>query len=247
MSGLQLKSISASENEFICEETIVTITSGIDHPIFKFISGSFGPLVAGEPCQIPLWLAITLKKKGQCSIAVPDWMRVESLEQFVANERKELSFEPLPFHYIEIAHLLLHCAREDIPMYDRVAVLLKDLENIRMDRAKLGILDVASTVKGGNKVMSAGLTNISSNEILTLKRFVVESFGMFSRLTVVRQEEDSRQNNRGGRSLRSETEAFASAAAPIAPFNTLVVPPLIEEDNVPEAPPRVLRRFKRDE
>lgn len=36
--------ISPNEIEFIAEETIVTVTSSIDHDQFNFISGTFGPL-----------------------------------------------------------------------------------------------------------------------------------------------------------------------------------------------------------
>ena len=79
MSQLLNKNIGPLENEFIAEETIITITSNLNHPPFRFISGKFGPLEAGLPCQVPLWLAITLRKKGKCIIAMPEWMTVSVL------------------------------------------------------------------------------------------------------------------------------------------------------------------------
>jgi GINS complex subunit 2 len=68
MSGLKLNGLLASEMEFEAEETLITVTSSIDQPILKFISGDFGPLIAGMPIQLPLWLAIPLRRKGRCKI-----------------------------------------------------------------------------------------------------------------------------------------------------------------------------------
>ena len=184
MSGRVLKSLTTAENEFLAEETLITITANIDHQPFLFISGSYGPLQAGFPCDVPLWLAITLRKRGKCTIAVPDWMSVRSLEQNIANERQQTIFEPLPFHYREISQLLLNHAREDITSPDRVQVLLQDLENIRLDRARMGMLSMAEGVHGGNAMFSAGLPNISAIEILTIRRFFLESMGAFGRMTV---------------------------------------------------------------
>jgi len=40
MSGLQLKYLTAAENEFLAEETIVTIVPKFSHPVLHFISVS---------------------------------------------------------------------------------------------------------------------------------------------------------------------------------------------------------------
>jgi len=48
ISGLQLNHLSAAEMEFLAGETLITVTSQFDHPEFKFISGDYGPLEAGN-------------------------------------------------------------------------------------------------------------------------------------------------------------------------------------------------------
>ena len=183
MSGLMLKSFSSAEMEFIAEDTLITITSSVDHPTFHFISGDFGPLIAGLPCDVPLWLAITMRRKGKCTIQIPEWMSAESLERYVARERTEALFEDLPFHYIEISQLLLIHAKDDILMRDKVATLLQDLENIRMDRARMGLLDIADRVRSGEAVLSVGLKNLSCAEIQSLKPVFVQALGIFKKLT----------------------------------------------------------------
>ena len=56
---------------------------------------------------MPLWLAHTLWKRKRCAIKAPAWMGVEHLDAVLGLERQDASaFQPLPFHYIEVAHFL---------------------------------------------------------------------------------------------------------------------------------------------
>jgi GINS complex subunit 2 len=209
-------SFTASDSEFFAEETIVTITSAIDHPIFYFISGNFGPLVAGLPCELPLWLAINLRRKQKCTIEIPQWMSVESLENFVEKERSEENFEQLPFHYLEIAHLLLNFAKEEIHMYDRVCALVQDLENIRKDRCRLGMLQNASTVRQGERIFVSKWQNICSMEIHSFETFLTESMDMFFKLTET-SNTSSQENRSSSVFLRqqSDHQTIVSSEGPI--------------------------------
>eukprot|EP01038_Epipyxis_sp_PR26KG_P013276 gene13276-17789_t len=182
MSALQLKGTNAIENEFLGENSLITVISHVDHPQFLFLSGNFGPLTSGMPCDIPLWLAITLRKKGLCTIKTPDWMTIEALETSVSNERTQKILGNVPFQYMEIAQLLLTNARDDIQAPDKVSVLLQDLEGIRMDRIRQGVLDIAESINNSESVVSAALKNVSSQEILTMKRFFLGSMNTFYKL-----------------------------------------------------------------
>eukprot|EP00607_Mallomonas_marina_P005177 CAMPEP_0182429804 /NCGR_PEP_ID=MMETSP1167-20130531/33949_1 /TAXON_ID=2988 /ORGANISM="Mallomonas Sp, Strain CCMP3275" /LENGTH=215 /DNA_ID=CAMNT_0024614065 /DNA_START=86 /DNA_END=733 /DNA_ORIENTATION=+ len=176
--------MTAAENEFLAENSLISIVPNFSHPRLYFISGVFGPFDVDVDTSVPLWLAITLRKKDKCKIVVPDWLRAENLDEAVRKEREEVEFQPLPFHYMEIALLLLSCARDEIPEPDRVTSLLQNLENIRKDRVMIGIKTVASTVHGGYAVHNVKLTNIGALEILGIKRFLSDSMGMFMRLTM---------------------------------------------------------------
>ena len=140
MSGLTLQSVGAAENEFFAEETLVVISPNFDHDKFYLTSGCYGPFESGDTCVVPLWLAINLRKRNKCTIVTPEWMAITSLERNVEQEKNEVNFEPLPFHYIEISQLLLVHARDDIVSPDTVAALLQDIQSIRIDRAKAGML-----------------------------------------------------------------------------------------------------------
>ena len=173
------RSFTIAENEYLAEETLITIISGVNHPAFKFISGQFGPLVSGMPCDVPLWLAITLRKRGKCTINMPSWMEVDNLERLVASERTERSLGALPYHFMEIAHILLTNANEDVKQPERVSGLIQDLSNIRMERIRLCISTIAETVKNGSSVVSTSLTNASSMEIFSIKQFFLGSLDAF--------------------------------------------------------------------
>ena len=177
-SGLYLDFMTAEENEFLAKETLVTITSRVNQAEFQFISGTFGPLEAGLPCNVPLWFALQLHRSGKCDIKMPDWLSVESLQETLDIEKESAQFSNLPFHYIEIAQLLLSDAKDDFESPDHVRNLLQDIENVRMDRIRSGIDDIGemSDGKGDWKV---GLKYIAAMEILAIKGFLQQSFNMF--------------------------------------------------------------------
>jgi GINS complex subunit 2 len=207
MSGLTLNCINSSENEFLAEQTLITIIPNVDQPKFAFISGTFGPLTGGFPAVVPLWLAITLRKRGKCTVQIPEWMTVAALEARVTTERTQGTLSDLPFHYMEIAQLLITHAKEDIVSPDRVAVLLQDIENIRMDRIKLGVMGVADSISKNRAVVFANLNNASAMEILTMKRFFLSSMDTFYKLCPSVDappafQGDGGESGAGGRKLR---------------------------------------------
>ena len=67
-----------------------------------------------------------------CTIIVPEWMTVKFLEDAVAVEPSLNTLSEIPFHYMEIAQLILTNAKTDVDQAEQVALLLQDYENIRM-------------------------------------------------------------------------------------------------------------------
>jgi GINS complex subunit 2 len=198
--------LSAAENEFSAEDTIISIVPNVNHPIFRFISGTFGPLESGIPCDVPLWLAVTLRKRSKCVIRMPNWMSVGNLENVVNHERSEQSLGKLPFHYLEISHLLMNNAHEDIQEPEKVSALLQDLEQIRMDRIRMGIANIAETVKQDQSVVSTSLNNVGALEILAMKDFFLGSLDAFLWL---RPPEDANREIESSRSGAGQRRTIA--------------------------------------
>ncbi len=68
-SGLILGAISSNESDFFAEEELITISPKIEfeyesNHVIKFYSGTVGPIEINKHVKVPIWLAITLKKKG---------------------------------------------------------------------------------------------------------------------------------------------------------------------------------------
>ncbi len=58
--------------------------------------------------QVPLWLAMILKKQGRCNIIPPDWISRENLLKIKDLEVNDTyHFAPLPWHWLDISHMLL--------------------------------------------------------------------------------------------------------------------------------------------
>ncbi|CAM9599503.1 unnamed protein product, partial [Hapterophycus canaliculatus] len=110
-----LTQLTAAELEFIAEDQLIEIVPKFKHGPLHLIQGDFGPFVPQARAKVPLWLAITLKKRQKCQIACPPFMSVGYLEQVLRREREDAAvFTPLPHHYLEIASLLLNTASDDI-------------------------------------------------------------------------------------------------------------------------------------
>ena len=184
-SGMMLGGLSAEENEYLAKEELITIVSRITTRKFLFMSGRFGPLEPGVSCDVPIWLAMHLRKSNRCNVKIPEWLEAEKLKLVLEEEKKGKSdtFQPMPYHYIEIAQLLLTFAWDDFPNPDEVRTLVRDVENIRMDRLRVGSLGIAQTVMEEKKLVPrVGLPNISALEILAMRRFFVESLRTFKKL-----------------------------------------------------------------
>lgn len=79
--------MNPEEVEFLAENEIVSILPSFTSSEYNLISGDVGPFRAGLPVNVPLWMAIILKKQNTCRIIPPDWMDVEKLEQIKENEK----------------------------------------------------------------------------------------------------------------------------------------------------------------
>lgn len=210
---------SVVETNFIAEETIVTIIPNLDHPILQFVSGNFGPFQSGLPCHVPLWLALNLRKRGKCTIKTPEWLIAARLEQFVEQEKASRTLGNLPYFYMEVGHLLLTQAQDDIQDAEKVSSLLQDLENIRMDRLRLGIAMTAETVNKDDAVVSTTLNNISAMEINSIRDFFLHSLDSFNWLKPSDNNEEASYDTASSRRLGSldfqeETTEVSTNAAP---------------------------------
>ena len=125
---------------FNAKDELVTIVPSFSLPsengTAECIGGEWGPLAPNREAVVPLWLAHALWKRKRCAIRAPEWMSAEHLEAVLALERQDASaFQPLPFHYVELAHFLFTAGTDgNLPQ----EVFGDDLARVRPARAPAG-------------------------------------------------------------------------------------------------------------
>mmetsp|Transcript_2157 Transcript_2157/g.3176 ORF Transcript_2157/g.3176 Transcript_2157/m.3176 type:complete len:226 (-) Transcript_2157:337-1014(-) len=197
------QALTALESEFLAEDNLVTIIPSQAFRELKFVQGHYGPLKAGVPIKVPLWLAITLKKRGKCNLKPPTFMNPDYLRSKLAKEKQSTdTFSDLPFNYMEIASLLLSSAADDIEHADTIRTLLEDIENVRMSKIRLGMNDNATQVMSGEMTQSVKMNNIGSMELVLIRNFFTEALHKFYVIS--------------GRQAQAETQQPAGASAAAA-------------------------------
>ncbi|KAL8463099.1 hypothetical protein ACS0TY_033114 [Phlomoides rotata] len=168
---------SAAELEFLAEDDMIEIVPNLRMDTLNFISGDFGPFRPQIATQVPLWLAVALKRRGKCTIRSPEWMSVDKLTQVLEAERDSEKFQPLPFHYVEISRLLFDHARDDIPDIYMVRSLIEDIKDVRFHKIGTG-LEIISK----ERTYALRLKNLSAMEANIIRPFVTRALETFYKL-----------------------------------------------------------------
>ncbi|RUS14139.1 hypothetical protein BC938DRAFT_477519 [Jimgerdemannia flammicorona] len=151
--------------------------------------GTYGPFFPPLKVDVPLWLALTLKKNQKCAIVPPEWMSIAPRRR----DRRQLLRPPLPLHgnrpppprrvrppplYPSSPRFQFNLtnpsfpsplsALEDIPSADRVRKLLKDLRETRQSKAREGLTRLTASY--------LQMANLSLMEINEIRPFFVRAF-----------------------------------------------------------------------
>lgn len=165
--------LSGDEMEFLAEEELVSIIPKFSKEKIEFLEGEYGPFRPNFPIQVPLWLAIQFKKKNLCQIRPPDFMDLETLLKAKHDEANDETFKPLPYHYRQIASLILENAASDVPKSELIRSTLLDIADIRNSKIKTGL----KKIQGGLQMLK--LNNISSSEMNEIRPLCLEALNCF--------------------------------------------------------------------
>jgi len=98
------------ELEFFAEDEAIEILPKFSLPgngKLKLFSESYGPIRSNTKVEIPLWIALSLRREGKCTIIIPPWLSVENLKVAILGNDPP---QPLPEFFEQISKLLLfHC------------------------------------------------------------------------------------------------------------------------------------------
>ncbi|KAI9247879.1 DNA replication complex GINS protein PSF2 [Sporodiniella umbellata] len=162
------------EIEFIATEQKIKIIPNTRLPGIPLIQEKVAPFRPPLSVEVFIWMALLLKRENKCNIVCPEWLTVESLKQRQEEEETNPEFSKLPFHYMEIAQLLIDTAADDIPNVGQIRGLLKNLRETRQAKARLG-LDYLD-----DKYL--GMNNLSLMEVNEIRPFFTKAFEGMRRL-----------------------------------------------------------------
>ncbi|KAK7511089.1 DNA replication complex GINS protein psf2 [Phyllosticta citriasiana] len=176
--------LTPPEIAFLCEMELVTVIPRQKLESLELLGGSTTPLTPPHRANIPLWLALVLKRQRRANIAPPPWLHPVALTailEFETEHSKE-AFSPapkppadtadttsppflpsstadapadaLPYHWLELGELLLEAAPDDFDDANAVRRLMRDLREVRMAKLRAGV-DVLDAA-GGIKMNGVG-------------------------------------------------------------------------------------------
>ena len=179
------------------------------------LQGSTPILRPPHRVNIPLWLALLLKKQRRANIVPPAWLLPQSLQSIVVHEtvtdREAFSPPPppparadgrgtaqrfgytddsphgtvlsppflgsctadapsgyLPYHWFEVAEVLLAHAADDVPAAAEVRSLLRDLQEVRAAKLRGSTAQLQDSVVG-----VLGLRGVGAMELAESRGFVL--------------------------------------------------------------------------
>ncbi|KAG2185855.1 hypothetical protein INT43_002293 [Umbelopsis isabellina] len=208
------RQFSPEEIQFIAGNDIISIVPNFTMEKMDFIQATYGPFIPPLQSQVPLWLALALKKNRKCTIVPPDWLKKvvvvflvyfsrplllpkfilfktppilpEYLQELLQQEEAQDAIQKVPFHYMEVAHMLLEFAPDEMPDLEQVRKLLKDVRECRQSKTRAlleGLEDIDR-----EKVIK--LHNLSRMEINELRPIFTEAFNEITKLPEVGPRED---------------------------------------------------------
>ena len=169
--------------QHIAEHTLVGIVPAFNSPPLQLLSGTVGPFRANLAIDVPLWLALSLRQSQRCRIECPAWLDSAFLISHCEREKADVGvFAPLPFHYVETAHMLLTLARDDIPQADRCEELVRDVMELRRQKVHSGLMawrtDTNTTLK---------LNHVAAMEVEGLRHMGGRALKQFYALQTLQQ------------------------------------------------------------
>ncbi|GBG41871.1 hypothetical protein CBR_g83733, partial [Chara braunii] len=168
-----------AEMEFLAEDELISIVPNFRSDGMHMLCGDFGPFRPQIPVKVPLWLALSLKKRRKCTLQTPDWMNVDNLARVLEEERESTGvFQELPFHYIEISQLLFDNAIEDLCDHYKMRTLIEDIRNVRFNKIQNGLQQLEG------KKNAVKLNNVSAMEINIIRPFFIKALERFYKYDV---------------------------------------------------------------
>ncbi|KAJ2721638.1 DNA replication protein psf2 [Coemansia sp. Benny D115] len=205
VTNRQREGFTMPELEYMaqCEEITIVPLHRMDR--LELVRGAIGPFRPPQKTQVPLWLAIMLKRTNRCRILPPSWLNYEHLRKLCREEDQPDSlFTKLPYHYLEIAHILLTHAEDDLAESQGIRRLLQDLREVRQSKTRGG-LEMLNPLQ-------LQMDNLAAAEINEIRPLFKHSFDMLRQLDALASatEESQQRSQYADQSFSEMDTTFGS-------------------------------------
>jgi len=143
----------------------------------SLLCSQFGPFHPNVTINVPLWLALALKKRGSCTIILQPWFQTDKVGRCCMREKHDKNkLQLVPFHYVETAHTVSKYLKEDMPQEVELQSYLDDIISVRQNKIRelfcqLTRTDVDSVLAKGHKLNQ----ETSGLELNMIRSFVCSS------------------------------------------------------------------------
>ncbi|KAJ9105562.1 hypothetical protein QFC19_003544 [Naganishia cerealis] len=133
--------LTPQELTFITEQQQIEIVPSFSMTKIRLVSGVYGPFEPPRRATVPLWLALSLKRKKKCRIIPPDWLSPDILTAMVQEEMNEKNalWPDIPRHLFETAKVLLDVAPNDLPEPSQIRSILLHLRHLRLSKIRTAL------------------------------------------------------------------------------------------------------------
>eukprot|EP00179_Madagascaria_erythrocladioides_P022950 CAMPEP_0198356722 /NCGR_PEP_ID=MMETSP1450-20131203/123953_1 /TAXON_ID=753684 ORGANISM="Madagascaria erythrocladiodes, Strain CCMP3234" /NCGR_SAMPLE_ID=MMETSP1450 /ASSEMBLY_ACC=CAM_ASM_001115 /LENGTH=209 /DNA_ID=CAMNT_0044063255 /DNA_START=246 /DNA_END=871 /DNA_ORIENTATION=+ len=183
--------------DFYAEDHPIRVSPSTILPAVELICGSVGPFYPNIEVEIPLYLAVLLKKQKKCAFVSPDFLRLEDLRAILALETSDAytaQLAPLPSHYFaEMALMFLTHAPDDLrDSPTEVRAVLEDILNVR--EAKLRRFLHTGVTQRAAAVRIPALTAVDVNR---MREPLAIALGVFHRIGLVQMQQEGLTQGHG--------------------------------------------------
>lgn len=180
------KSFTSKEIAFLAEEELIDILPRYSMNKLELIGTNLGKLRPLQKTEVPLWIAVILKRQNKCSIMIPPWLSVPYLKKKYAEEQKVRNkVTSLPWHWIPISKILLDVCPDDfVDSPHELRSLIQDLRDIRMLKTRQGFDAIDD-----DYLELTGLSLFEVNEIRPLLLQTMDMLNSLKKVTLDDNEE----------------------------------------------------------
>ncbi|KAK9482918.1 hypothetical protein V1527DRAFT_430533 [Lipomyces starkeyi] len=163
----QVGTFIPSEISFLAENSLVTIIPRQAMESIELIGGTIPSMRPMRRIDVPIWVAVLLKKQSRCNIVPPDWLSEENLKiTYDAEAANMTRFSAnLPWEWVEVGELILGSAPDDLSSPPHVIRnLLRDIREVRQAKARAGLKNLNDSY--------LQLDNVGAMELNEIRSFV---------------------------------------------------------------------------